>query len=163
MLTAQPLRSALVRPNRAHRHPLQVSLWGIVSGSNSTPPRAELYIAGVYYDGNGLKLMSGRPGEAVWTGPFYPNASTNFSAISSTVEDCSSYCLFDVGGDDPGEHTNLAPTRAADVARMAARVQVLSQKTFTPSRGKGLDVRGCEAIDENGGFWGPWIDRLNSD
>ena len=112
-----------------------------------------------YYDHTGLKLMSGRPGEAVWTGPFYPNASTNFSAISSTVEDCSTHCLFDVGGADPGEHSNLAAARPADVARMAARMAVLSQTKFKPARGSGLDVRGCEAIDKNGGFWGPWIDH----
>lgn len=98
--------------------------------------------------------------QAIWTGEFYPNASTDYSANSKTHSSCSkSGCLFDVGGADPGEHVDLAPARPQDVARMSARVDEIrkSEKGFKPSRGN-QDPRACSAIDSYGGFFGPWIE-----
>jgi len=136
-----------------------ISFWQQAIGANTTAARAELLINGVYYDNTGLKLFGGA-GDAIWTGEFYPNASTDYSANSKTHSSCSkSGCLFDVGGADPGEHVDLAPARPQDVARMSARVDEIrkSEKGFKPSRGN-QDPRACSAIDSYGGFFGPWIE-----
>jgi len=134
-----------------------ISFWQQAIGANATPARSELLLNGVYYDGSGLKLWGGAS-DAVWTGPFYPNASTNFTANAETRLSCGkSGCLFDVGGADPGEHVDLAAVRPADVDRMHTRAQALAkERPFSPARGTRLDLRACAQIDANGGFWGPW-------
>lgn len=135
-----------------------ISFWPQATGANATPARSELLINGAYYDGQGLKLWGGAS-DAVWTGSFYPNASTDFQANSLTQLQCApSGCLFDVGGVDAGEHLDLAAARPADVARMHGRAQALAKANhYNPSRGDGLDVRACAAIDQNSGHWGPWV------
>ena len=137
-----------------------ISFWPQVTGLNASAARRELLLNGAYYDATGLKLWGGGQ-DAVWTGEFYPNASTDFKANAATKLSCGrGGCLFDVGGADPGEHTDLAASRPKDVARMRARAQSLSREhPFRPSRGKGLDVRACNTIDLNSGFWGPWADN----
>lgn len=127
----------------------------------SVSPRKELYVSGVYYDDTGLKFMTGSHGTAVWTSPCYPNITTNFSEIEKTSLECGTQgCLFDVIS-DPSEYQNLASAsnRSADLARVRARAkQLATENPFHPSRGKGLDMRACETIDQNHGFWGPWVD-----
>ena len=59
-----------------------ISIWPIINGSQSGSLRSELYVNGVYHDSSGFKLMTGKHSSAVWTGPQYPNASTDSSAIT---------------------------------------------------------------------------------
>ena len=137
-----------------------ISFWPQAIGANATAARTELLVNGVYYDGGGLKLWGGAT-DAIWPGLLYPNASTNFTANHATKLSCAKDgCLFDVGGADAGEHVDLAAARPTDVARMKARAKSLAQaNNYNPSRGSGLDVRACAAIDASGGFWGPWADE----
>jgi arylsulfatase B len=70
-----------------------VDLWPLLSGANSTGPRAEIWLGSggagdednskdpivqAYIRADGYKVLYGNVNENTWTGPFYPNASTNW-------------------------------------------------------------------------------------
>jgi hypothetical protein len=123
---------------------------------SQAPPRQGLLVGSVYWEHTGLKLHSGG-GNAVWQGPTYPNITTNFSANADTKLTCGrGGCLYDVVA-DMGEHLDLALERPAEVARLAAAREAMEGRAWELSRGKS-DPAACAAIDQRGGFWGPWID-----
>ena len=95
-----------------------VSFWSsAVLQNKSVLPRQGLLVGGVYWDATGLKLHGGG-GNAVWQGPSYPNASTDFAANAKVTQRCGKAgCLYDVVN-DIGEHVDLAAARPADLLRM---------------------------------------------
>lgn len=90
--------------------PDSISIWPLLTGVNASAPRTELLLNGIFYAGDGVhllyKLKPGSEGNAIHTGPFYPNASTDFKSNSNTIIDCSNAsqggdpevgaCLFDL-------------------------------------------------------------------
>lgn len=111
------------------------------------------------------KLLSGTFIQAGWTGPRYPNASSNASkcfevhspAENTCVLKCSPACLFDIRA-DPEERVDLAGERPDVVREMLARMKVLNKTAFNPDRGE-VDMVVCEkALGEYGGFWGPFVE-----
>lgn len=148
-------------------------MWPLLSGANSTSPRTEVVIgsAGVdgsqYHDGDtvvqaliradGYKLMWGSVEQNIWTGPFYPNASTNWV---NTPADCglpsNATCLFNVLT-DPTEHVNLASVQPGVVADMQARIAELQAGVFSPQRGAPGHGACGVAHTQWKGFVGPFL------
>ena len=159
-----------------------VDQWPYISGANATPPRTEIWLgadspAGGAVPGaafvqgliraDGYKLLRDVVDMDVWTGPFYPNATTAAHPWNNSGRDCGQLpaptCLFNIF-DDPSEHENLAAAHPDIVAAMAARIAELQAAVFSPYRGN-PDPRACKATRELWhGFVGPFIDvgPLNS-
>jgi len=65
-------------------------------------------------------------------------------------------CLFNIF-DDPSEVTNLAEEMPELFESMLARIDELQEGVYSPDRGK-KDDRACDvAMNENGGYWGPFV------
>lgn len=120
-----------------------LNMWPLLSGTNATSPRTELYGDGQYSDGvwpafliqGDLKLLVGTPPFAVWTGPTNPNASFpegkgegymkwNCSACNPPVVlgkiNCTAGCLYNVTADCREVH-ELSSQLPAARRRMMAR------------------------------------------
>ena len=92
--------------------------------------------------------------EAIWTGPQFPNSSSNPSDWETAV-DCTLGCLFNLS-QDPEERHDLATKRPDKVQQMVARILELNQTVFSPRRGS-RDPKACDvALNQYGGFWGPF-------
>lgn len=151
-------------------------MWPLLSGANSTSPRAEVIIGSAlpypglssgatYVQGllrsDGYKLLRGQVGQAVWTSPFYPNASTSWNDVPVDCGDpsptnTSAGCLFNVF-DDPYEYVNLASSQPQIVAEMAALLQELQLTVFSPDRGN-PSMLACNTSDTRyHGFMGPFL------
>ena len=63
------------------------------------------------------KLVLGTQKYGFWTGPVYPNTSTDHT-LEKPVE-CQAGCLFDIQH-DPGEHVDLAKSHASKLSEMVA-------------------------------------------
>ena len=149
------------------------NLWPLLSGANSTPPREEVVLGadgdGVDSDGvtlvqalirsDGWKLITGRVSSAIWQGPLYPNASTDWQDVPV---DCGGLrgapggCLFNVLV-DPHETRDCAAQQPAVLAAMRARLAQLQAGAFSPRRG-GDHEAACNASAQRwGGFIGPFL------
>jgi len=110
-----------------------------------------------------LKLVTGTQVKmAVYSGPYFPNASTPWIEDQSIeVPDfmCSTPykigCLFNVSG-DPTEQNDLAMSQPKDAKRLLDRLNAWSRTRFDPMRGD-KDPRACTQVDANDGFYGPWL------
>ena len=111
-------------------------------------------------DGNLYKLLTGAIQESGWTGPHYPNSSTDTCCFhhhasgyygpgnargrfcpqaEMCVEDCADgRCLFETRS-DPTEHHNLAAQMPGKVAAMLRRIDMIKQTAFLPVRCTGCD------------------------
>lgn len=144
------------------------NLWPLLSGSNSTSPRAELALgsAGLYapWDGGatvqGLiappwKLLIGELGQNIWQSPVYPNAST---AWRDTPFSCGEApgCLFNLE-EDPSEYVDRAREEPEVAARLRARIAQLQLEVYSPQRGVDDGLACAAAMGTWGGFWGPFL------
>jgi len=99
------------------------------------------------------KLLTGEVDEAVYTGPHWPNVSTSMAGWYK--QQCADGCLYDLD-DDPLETTDLAADSVDTVARLHAKLSAYEASAFNPHRGSS-DPKSCEtAVQQYGGFWGPW-------
>jgi len=131
-----------------------------------------------------FKLVVGVQPFASHQGPLYPNCSTiwdlrrgqgplesTLTVFDSTVplytsqqqleqleqqQDCGEGCLFNVQL-DPTEHHDLAscPHHTHVLARMQAKLALLSKDNFNPDRGHSA-LEACEVQFLNGGYYGPF-------
>jgi len=94
--------------------------------------------------------------EAGWTGPKYPNGSTNWMPMKDTIAHCGTGCLFDIKK-DPTEHHNIAADNKEIVTKMSARMKEIEATLFSPDRGP-VSPKACEAaLNTWKGFWGPFV------
>jgi arylsulfatase B len=148
-----------------------LDLWPLLSGANATGPRTEVWLGSggagdsdnskdpivqAYIRADGYKVIYGNVIENTWTGPFYPNATTNW--CDTCPLDCGTIdkptCLFNVL-QDPTEHDNLAAANPAIVKEMAARLAELTKGIFAPDRGQPATDMACTASKNKwGGFVG---------
>ena len=155
-----------------------LSMVDYLTGRNRTSPRTELQV-----DSNVLlmeqtgapsptrsrklwKLFStawpstpqGATGWACFPGPVYPNATSPSCGMRGECDKELGGCLFDLAS-DPTEHTDVAATEPAALARLTARIAALLPALFQPDRGS-KDERACDQVTLNGGFYGPWVHEL---
>ena len=134
-----------------------LNVWPLISGQNSTSPRVDIPISMTTLINGDFKLLVGTNGAAGWTGPVFPN-STNPDGGIDAVEHCEKGdgCLYDIIN-DPGEHNNLASKMPNKLKEMRDRLSEYQTTHFNPDRGE-KDLAACEAaLNEYGGFWGPYV------
>lgn len=136
-------------------------LWPLLSGANMTGPRTEVWLGSGgtgdsdnskapivqgYIRADGYKILYGDVIENAWTGPFYPNATTNW--CDTCPLDCGTIdaptCLFNVF-DDPTEHNEISAANPAIVAAMSQRLKELTKTIFAPDRGAPDTKDACKA------------------
>lgn len=155
-----------------------VDIWPLVTGANTTSPRAELPLSigppgddgcsdatgpssagrsGALIVGR-YKLIVGTTCPAHWAGPDSPNGT----AESPFMHKCGDGCLFDLLA-DPGEHKDLAadPAHAATFATLQERIGVLREEVFqTPYDASPMTPEECASPSVRGvlesGVWAPW-------
>lgn len=140
-------------------------MWAYLSGAADSSPRGEIWlgadsptggaVAGAAFvqgliRSDGWKLLRDAVNMDVYTGPFYPNATTARYPWNNTARNCGQLpnptCLFNVFA-DPGEHAERSADEPAIVAQMAARIAELQATVFSPMRGN-PDPRACKATKE---------------
>ena len=136
-------------------------LWPLLSGANTTGPRTEVWLGSGgsgdsdnsqnpivqgYIRADGYKILYGNVIENAWTGPFYPNSTTNW--CDTCPLDCGTIdaptCLFNVF-DDPTEHNEISKSNPSIVADMTKRLKELTATLFAPDRGAADTVDACKA------------------
>ncbi len=158
-----------------------LDMWPLLSGANATSPRTHIAVGSDGSEanlppgtrvqgivrGDGYKLLIGATGQNVWTGRFYPNASTSWSDVpyhcgipanGSAPAVGRGGCLFNVAT-DPTEHAELdvsTPANAKIVAELFAALRAEDAGTFTPDRGTVAPTAGAAAGGPWKGFWGPF-------
>ena len=176
-----PLDCALgahaARGNAAGLPPVEgFDQWPLLSGSNATPPRTEVWLGSdsprngrgsaashTFVQGliraDGWKLLHDQITQDIWQGPLYPNATTEGHPWRNTPLDCGTFekptCLFNVL-QDPTEHDNQADRRPDIVAAMAARLAEIQETVFSPNRGQASPLA-CDVSKKNGGFVAPFL------
>jgi len=151
----------------------QLAYW---MGNTTTPPRTEIAVGTAYGNSHGggnqfeatsiealirndMKLILTAPGqpldEAIWTGPQYPNASSNQSAWLDAI-DCSKGCLYNLTA-DPNEHNDVSSLFPSVVAEMTAAIYQINETAFSPHRGLPSPIACQVALEEYHGFWGPFV------
>ena len=101
------------------------------------------------------KLLTGDVEQDMFTGPHYPNRTTD-EISSNFVGHCAGGCLFELEA-DPQERHDLAASMPDKVAELYAMVVAHEATAFNPIRGK-QDPQSCTtALGEYKGFWGPFI------
>ena len=118
-------------------------------------------VAGFIREENGTiyKLIVGPWDQSCWTGPHFPNRTTNFE-VQDFIKNCTTEgsklgCLFALN-EDPEERVDLGalPEQQARVSSMLVEIVAARAQAFNPHRGR-PDPRACEsALHKWGGFWG---------
>ena len=153
------------RMNRAlgrHGYPLMFQGGGPPPAANDTCTT----LSGLIWDEGkaGLwKLLTGDVQQDMFTGPHYPNSSTD-EVSNNFVGHCGSGCLFNLL-DDPLEKHDFAhdAAHAARLQAMTARLNALAATAFNPDRGV-VDPLACDKsmkpVSDGGygDFWGWWIE-----
>ena len=102
------------------------------------------------------KLLTGDIEQAVYTGPHYPNASTN-EVSADFVGHCANGCLYELRS-DPLELHDVAALHPDRLRAMYARLEQEETTAFNPDRGQS-DPKACgKVLGEYGGFWGPFLE-----
>eukprot|EP00038_Savillea_parva_P020803 m.32546 g.32546 ORF g.32546 m.32546 type:complete len:730 (-) comp4898_c0_seq1:218-2407(-) len=101
------------------------------------------------------KLLTGDVQQDIYTGPHYPNSSTN-EVSQNFVGHCGDGCLFELRS-DPLEANDVAAANPERVASMRKKLMAYEDTAFNPHRGTD-DPMACElAMGKYGGFWGPFV------
>jgi len=139
-----------------------LNMWPYLSGEVAASPRTEVAL-GTPNGINALilgdyKILLGPIEQAGWTGPIYPNITTNWISADTVAHCGPNYgCLFNLK-EDPTEHNNIADANPDILTKLRARLLEIRATVFNPDRGD-VDPRACQtARNKYNGYWGPWID-----
>jgi hypothetical protein len=130
-----------------------VDLWPMLSGANTTSPRAVVPLSNEVLIVGSLKYIQSSQSEGIWQSALYPNASTNCSAQDAVHT--PGPLLFDIIK-DPEERHNLIQSEPQAAARLAAQLKEIAATTFVRDRGKS-DPAACAWKAAHQNFWGPWL------
>ena len=133
-----------------------LDMWPLISGENSTSPRTDVHASIHALISGDYKLLTGRMGQAGWTGPQYPNQTNPKGGIQAMVDCGNTGCLFNIK-DDPEERHNLASTMPGTLKMMMEKMVKFNETYFNPSRGKTWPGACDAVVDKYGGFWGPFL------
>lgn len=145
-----------------------LDMWPYLTGHKKESPRTEILVgtapvvadmsnafSGALISGR-HKIVLGTPSYGFWTGPIYPNASTNPPQIDHNVS-CRTGCLFDIIS-DPGEHHDLAESMPETLHKLIARWRELNATRWHPDW-IWPDAKKCDAYRlAHKGFCGPYQD-----
>ena len=143
-------------------------LWPLLSSATpATPGRAahflgssdatgQTLVQGVIRVADGWKLLLGGVGPAFWTGPVYPNASSQRDTPPPPLDCGSAGCLFNVLT-DPHETQDVAAAHPGTVAELRQLIAQAQAGVYSPHRGDPDPERFCSQVIENGGFVGPFL------
>ena len=134
-----------------------LNMWPLISGQNSTSPCVDIPISMTTLISGDYKILMGNNGNAGWSGPVYPNNTIPDDGIDAR-EHCDKHrgCLYDIIN-DPGEHKNLASQMPHKLKKMQEKLHAYQATHFNLNRGE-KSPAACEAaLNEYGGFWGPFI------
>ena len=143
-------------------------LWPLLSSATpATPGRAahflgssdatgQTVVQGVIRVADGWKLLLGGVGPAFWTGPVYPNASSQRDTPPPPLDCGSAGCLFNVLT-DPHETQDVAGAHPGTVAELRQLIAQAQAGVYSPHRGDPDPERFCSQVIENGGFVGPFL------
>lgn len=102
------------------------------------------------------KILTGTIEQDVYTGPHFPNRSTDFLS-GRFVRHCGDGCLFDLEA-DPLEAIDVAHKQPQILKQMREMLERAEATAFNPHRG-GVDPRACKRVHEAyAGFWGPFVE-----
>ena len=133
-----------------------LNMWPLISGRKSISPRVDIPISMTTLISGNYKILTGSVGKAGWTGPVYPNNTGPGGGISGRERCGNGGCLYDIIN-DPGEHNNLASQMPRKLKKMRKKLGEYQATYFNPYRGE-KSPAACEvALNEYGGFWGPFI------
>jgi len=94
-----------------------LDMWPLISGANLTSPRTEIpFTPDAIIQGNYKLLTGGDNTYAVWTGPVYPNRTSNLKQLNEKLH-CHHGCLFDVVN-DPSERNDISKQNPNIVLQM---------------------------------------------
>jgi len=141
-----------------------LNMWPYLSGDVASSPRTEVALGDPNGNGiNGLilgdyKILLGPNHQAGWTGPVYPNITTNWISADTVAHCGPNYgCLFNLK-EDPTEHNDIADQNPDILTKLRNRLLEIRATVFDPDRGA-VDPRACQtARTKYNGYWGPWID-----
>jgi arylsulfatase I/J len=140
------------------------NLWPYLSGEVNTSPRTEIALgdqAARETEVTGLiqgewKLLIGPVAQNGWTGPIYPNISTNWNSGNSVEHCTNSGCLFNIFN-DPTEHNEVSAQHPEIRLKLRQRIREIEATVFSPDRGT-IDPEACNAAeDKYKGYWGWWL------
>jgi len=131
-------------------------MWPFISGKSATSPRIDVPVSYNTLISRDYKILVGTVDQAGWTGPQYPNTSHLQDGISAS-EDCGDTgCLYNIKM-DPEEHNNLASEDPQRLSDMRDKLATYQETYFNPDRGKEWPGACETAMNEYGGFWGPFL------
>jgi hypothetical protein len=150
--------------------------WPMISGTNRTSPRTELFVTGDLLIQGDWKLITGKAKSASWAGPTYPNKSSDGNTLDRYTADCTGPdsmapnldgvgpCLYNVGNGPHGdwtEHVNVAAQFPDIVDRMTTRLATLRTSIWSNPDGGLAYQESClssKDVWQNlyGNFYGPW-------
>ena len=133
-----------------------MNMWPLISGQTDTSPRTDVPANSDTLISGDLKIILGNADQAGWTGPQYPNLTNPRGGIK-VIEHCGdSGCLYNIK-QDPEERVNLASQMPDDLKRMRAKLAEYQESHFSPDRGKVWPGACDTAVNDYGGFWGPFL------
>jgi len=139
------------------------NLWPLLSGQNKTSPRNEIPIGrtgvpttiGALIQGE-WKILVGPVDQNGWTGPIFPNITTNWISGNSIAHCGLIGCLFNIYN-DPTEHFDVGDANPDIRTKLRNRLAELEKTVFSPTRGP-VDPAACDAaLNKYGRYWGPWL------
>jgi hypothetical protein len=173
-----------------------ISLWDHWLNPNTVPPPRNSIVVGTAPAGGGnssagvvqgllqmrvaglaaatgpilFKLLRNSIDQSGWTGPLYPNASTNWIG-GDAVELCTlpanatfagkRGCLFNLDV-DPGEHIDLESMYPEVVSEMLEMMDAAERTVYLPNRGSDTG-EACKKSAVYGGYFGPFLTEADFD
>ena len=133
-----------------------LNMWPLISGQNSTSPRTDIPISNVTLISGDYKILTGTVKLAGWTGPMYPNNTNSKGGVRQDEYCGKTGCLYNIRN-DPEEHVNLAKTMPDMLESMQAKLKNYQATRFEPDRGSKWPEACDAALNQYGGFWGPFL------
>ena len=108
-------------------------------------------------EGGLWKLLTGDVQQALYTGPHYPNQTTN-EISNNFVGHCADGCLYELRADPLERHDLAADAGQADrMKSMRTKLMAYEATAFNPHRGPVAPAACDAALHAHGGFWGPFM------
>ena len=131
-----------------------LNMWPMLSGQNMTSPRTEIPLSPGLISGD-YKILVSNLNYSVWTGPIFPNLTTDHQDVRVEHDCGTSVCLFNIK-EDPEEYHDLASSQPEILKTMQNRLAEWEKTAFNPNRGKPSE-KACQKAIEYGMYYGPFL------